>query len=207
MGEAMKKFVIIYIVLLISMFANVIVSAAYAKTKEGILYLARVFKDNKIVIGEVDVILESNGLRYKLYLTKNVKLTGMDRAKNEVDEKIVLDSLSTHLGLHKSGRYRVTAEEFLQNSPVNVYEIEYIGPNKFYSNENVRNSDATKVYEAQTKLIFLGYKPGIADGIMGAKTQKAIINFQKNNNLPSTGKLDSDTRDALFEYESNYLNE
>ena len=43
----------------------------------------------------------------------------------------------------------------------------------------------------------LGYEPGPADGIMGKMTKKAIKNFQKDNDLPPTGKIDNDTKNKL----------
>ena len=41
----------------------------------------------------------------------------------------------------------------------------------------------------QTKLATLGYDAGIADGVMGDKTRKAIADFQQANELPSTGVM------------------
>ena len=46
-------------------------------------------------------------------------------------------------------------------------------------------------------MIELGYEPGPADGIMGKMTKKAIKKFQKDNDLPPTGKIDNDTKIKL----------
>jgi len=45
----------------------------------------------------------------------------------------------------------------------------------------------------------LGYKPGSIDGVVGSKTQAALREFQDDNDLRSTGKLDADTIGALVE--------
>ena len=46
---------------------------------------------------------------------------------------------------------------------------------------------------AQRKLATLGYNPGPADGAMGGRTATALRSFQKDRNLPVTGKLDAQT--------------
>ena len=45
----------------------------------------------------------------------------------------------------------------------------------------------------QTKLQRMGYAPGVADGMMGPQTDRAIKNFQRDNQLPLTGKVDDRT--------------
>jgi len=50
---------------------------------------------------------------------------------------------------------------------------------------------------AQQKLNELGYDAGTADGIMGARTRTALTQFQADHNLPSTGRLDAATAQAL----------
>lgn len=62
-----------------------------------------------------------------------------------------------------------------------------------------RNETAPKqiqsstLMKAQKKLDQEGYKVGHADGKWGRKTTEAVKSFQKNNNLPVTGKLDQQT--------------
>jgi len=53
------------------------------------------------------------------------------------------------------------------------------------------------VQEAQTQLAELGYHPGIADGLFGEKTREALMEYQKDNNLPITGNIDKATAKAL----------
>lgn len=49
----------------------------------------------------------------------------------------------------------------------------------------------------QTTLGRLGYDAGVADGVMGAKTRKAIADFQLANQLPSTGAMTNFTGRAM----------
>ncbi len=49
----------------------------------------------------------------------------------------------------------------------------------------------------QQELIKQGYKPGVADGLMGKRTRAAIRMFQKENGLAITGKADAATYEAL----------
>ena len=43
-----------------------------------------------------------------------------------------------------------------------------------------------------------GFNPGAIDGVWGEKSAKALGEFQKSNGLQQTGKLDSETIEALF---------
>ena len=60
---------------------------------------------------------------------------------------------------------------------------------------NISKQD--EIYKIQKRLIELGYEPGPVDGIMGKMTKKAVKNFQKDNGLPPTGKIDNDTKNKL----------
>lgn len=57
------------------------------------------------------------------------------------------------------------------------------------ANEDVQN--------IQQKLTDLGYQPGKADGLFGMKTRKALLKYQDDNNLPTTGRIDKVTAKAL----------
>ena len=59
------------------------------------------------------------------------------------------------------------------------------------------DSDDQTVYQAQKKLKDLGYDPGRFDGILGRKTKAAIRDFQRDNGLPVTGKIDEQTKAKL----------
>jgi murein L,D-transpeptidase YcbB/YkuD len=54
-----------------------------------------------------------------------------------------------------------------------------------------------QVKSAQKALQDKGKDPGPIDGIMGPKTMAALRAFQKDQNLPQTGRLDDQTRDKL----------
>ncbi|HTV33010.1 MAG TPA: peptidoglycan-binding domain-containing protein [Methylocella sp.] len=52
---------------------------------------------------------------------------------------------------------------------------------------------SSTLIKAQKKLDQEGYDAGRADGKWGTKTAEAVKSFQKDNNLPVTGKLDHQT--------------
>ena len=54
------------------------------------------------------------------------------------------------------------------------------------------------VKQAQQILDSLGYQPGPIDGLWGKKTKEALKQFQIDNNLPITGKIDPDTKKILI---------
>ncbi|MBW2412132.1 MAG: ankyrin repeat domain-containing protein [Deltaproteobacteria bacterium] len=53
------------------------------------------------------------------------------------------------------------------------------------------------VHQMQQKLKVLGYDPGEPDGVWGAKTRTALMDFQSDYGLPTTGKLDALTKKKL----------
>jgi peptidoglycan hydrolase-like protein with peptidoglycan-binding domain len=57
--------------------------------------------------------------------------------------------------------------------------------------------DAQAVRQAQKTLNDRGFRTGGIDGKMGPQTQAALVNFQRAERLPPTGKLDRPTIDAL----------
>jgi len=54
------------------------------------------------------------------------------------------------------------------------------------------------ILEAQIALARRAISPGSIDAALGSQTRAAISVFQQIENLPQTGKLDADTRDALM---------
>ncbi len=54
---------------------------------------------------------------------------------------------------------------------------------------------ASNIREAQRLLSDLGYSPGLADGVMGSRTQRAIEQFQRSNGTTADGSVS----DALLE--------
>lgn len=57
----------------------------------------------------------------------------------------------------------------------------------------------TKIYFIQSSLMLLGYNPGPINGVMTTKTENAIKEFQHNNSLLETGKLNKETMDKIKE--------
>src|SRR5262249_5159116 len=55
-----------------------------------------------------------------------------------------------------------------------------------------------KIQQAQMSLKNGGFDPGPLDGIMGPLTMTAVRNFQSHNNLQVTGRLNTETKDALL---------
>ncbi len=55
------------------------------------------------------------------------------------------------------------------------------------------------VTEMQTILNSLGYYHGVQDGLAGRQTRTAVSNFQTDNGLPATGRLNSETVRLLRE--------
>ena len=53
------------------------------------------------------------------------------------------------------------------------------------------------IQAAQERLLALGYQPGAADGVMGAKAIAALKKFQVDHSLPVSGQLDQKTLDVL----------
>ena len=53
------------------------------------------------------------------------------------------------------------------------------------------------LFRAQVRLTRLGYSPGPIDGDFGPRTSRAIRDYQIDNGLPVTGRLDFPTRESL----------
>jgi len=60
------------------------------------------------------------------------------------------------------------------------------------------DDSAAHIVFLQNRLIELGYLGDNADGSYGESTEKAVLAFQRNNNLPETGVADSETQRKLF---------
>jgi hypothetical protein len=69
------------------------------------------------------------------------------------------------------------------------------------SKQQARNGGATSHQErmklAQRALQAEGFYKGKIDGKWGSKSRQALVQFEKHNNLPATGKLDDNTFAAL----------
>ena len=72
----------------------------------------------------------------------------------------------------------------------------FIGVNKIHGQNKLDS-----IIQIQQVLKDLGYDPGTADGIAGAKTINAIKKFQTENNIESNGAMTKETFDLLFPVE------
>lgn len=55
--------------------------------------------------------------------------------------------------------------------------------------EDEKNKDKERIAEVQNLLAGLGYKVGVADGIMGAKTKEVIKRFQSEHGVSADGEI------------------
>jgi putative chitinase len=63
--------------------------------------------------------------------------------------------------------------------------------------ENAGNLANNSILEAQKKLSRMGYYTGVVDGIYNQLLRTALWSFQKDEDLPQTGRLDTRTREEL----------
>lgn len=70
-----------------------------------------------------------------------------------------------------------------------------------------KGSEGDSVKALQTRLIALGYLVGKADGTFGKQTEKAVIAFQKKNNLVADGLAGSATQTRLYDPSAQKLND
>jgi peptidoglycan hydrolase-like protein with peptidoglycan-binding domain len=59
-------------------------------------------------------------------------------------------------------------------------------------------SPSRSVRDAQRALAQNGYNPGPVDGVIGTQTVQALRAYQRSNNIPESGQLDTRTRQALL---------
>lgn len=92
---------------------------------------------------------------------------------------------------------------------ISVIQTVWIGPIDVLA-AKTKSHPPKIIKKAQATLKAKGYKPGPADGIWGKMTSNAVTQFQKDNELKLTGKLDYKTMRALFykpteEYVPTYI--
>jgi len=71
-----------------------------------------------------------------------------------------------------------------------------VGP----SQTSAARAELMSLRSAQERLNQLGYDAGTPDGVMGNRTRGALQTFQRDNNLPISGRLDAATSQALQQY-------
>ena len=70
------------------------------------------------------------------------------------------------------------------------------------SPQELPDSEARPVMQAQVVLDRLGFTPGVVDGKTGLSTRNAISGFQEANALAVTGKMDAATTAGLAQYQT-----
>ena len=65
------------------------------------------------------------------------------------------------------------------------------------SNGQSMSKSSSKVREVQEALKSEGHDPGPIDGVMGPRTQQALRQYQRQENLNETGRLDQETLNKL----------
>ena len=68
--------------------------------------------------------------------------------------------------------------------------------------QEVPDSEARPMMQAQVVLDRLGFTPGVVDGKAGISTSNAVAGYQEANDLAVTGKLDAATIAALAQYQA-----
>ena len=68
--------------------------------------------------------------------------------------------------------------------------------------QEVPDSEARPMMQAQVVLDRLGFTPGVVDGKVGTSTRNAVSGYQEANDLAVTGKLDAATIAALAQYQA-----
>ena len=61
----------------------------------------------------------------------------------------------------------------------------------------ISNLEKEKKKDIEQALQDKGFEPGSVDGVIDSKTQSAISQFQRDNNLPATGRVNEQTAKRL----------
>ncbi len=69
-------------------------------------------------------------------------------------------------------------------------------PSAVTPSESTRDQELIR--QAQIALRDAGFEPGSIDGVMGPKTETALLQFQAAQGLPQTGRLDTTTKKQLM---------
>lgn len=120
---------------------------------------------------------------------------------------LILTALLT--GLMPGGALAISGQEALFGGPVSdsgdSSQGAYGGPGDgsgtyplLKPGDRDGEDSAAYIVFMQNRLIQLGYLRNSADGVYGEDTRLAVLNFQKNNNLPETGVADSETQRKLY---------
>jgi peptidoglycan hydrolase-like protein with peptidoglycan-binding domain len=84
-----------------------------------------------------------------------------------------------------------------QQSQAQPAPASQVSENSSMGSSGAQSQSRDTVKQVQEKLSQQGQDPGPADGILGAKTQAALKDFQQQKNLQPSGKIDQQTLAAL----------
>jgi len=125
--------------------------------------------------------MKVNNLKYKAGLVFIVAIMQPIQSTNADPSSMISRQVS-----------RTVSEEVNRNISEQV--VKQAGKVKAVKEDKIIYAKA-KIKKAQKLLKKLGFKPGIADGVMGRNTRKAIVAFQKSKGIESNGRL----TEKLFE--------
>jgi hypothetical protein len=109
---------------------------------------------------------------------------------NEADHFLAHElNLTDEESIYDCDNQQAKLREYLENEPANEVD------SKLFQALKQRLQTASK--ELQQHLKNRGFDPGPIDGVLGPRTQSAIVSFQKAHRLIPNGILDATTREAL----------
>lgn len=80
----------------------------------------------------------------------------------------------------------------------NADDVPNIAPGPSHHWLNAANLSKDDIRWAQVRLRVAGFYDGSLDGVVGPETKRAILGFQKSNDLERTATLDQQTADVLM---------
>lgn len=150
--------------------------------------------DKKLTLTQTYLLL---GKTYKSSYSINFFQHGPD--KTDIDVNVKLQTVQASLiTLEESNEY--VAAYLRKNifakieSNLNMVSADIVDETPSINNQTIiEQTPQMTISEMQQRLLYLGYKPGPADGILGKQTIAALEKFQRDNNLPVTGNLNAET--------------
>ncbi|MBE7183365.1 MAG: SEL1-like repeat protein [Methylobacterium mesophilicum] len=147
-------------------------------------------------------ILAAKGVGMPRDLEASYKWFAVVAAQGDADAGAKRDEIGKALSPEALERARTTAELWKakpvdpEANRVELPETWSDGPTTTAENKPVDMKAAVRTI--QMILAKNGYEAGSADGVMGAKTKAAIVQFQKDNDLSPTGEVDQKLVQALI---------
>ena len=152
------------------------------------------FNDRKTKNISCQAQTEGNQSTYTLRVKFNDKGIQIDSKSNSV-ANFMFGGVATNMDKKSMQSALETRLKQMNRTVSNSSESDTVKDN----NSKKTKIDKSIIYNAQEQLSKLNYNPGGVDGSMGKKTAKAIMNFQKDNNLIVNGNLDEATLNKLKE--------